>query len=301
MDVPLLTWTAAHAVAAADTTLAQLRAIDVPILPGNRLVAARQLVDRTGSELGGGNDLQLRRRLEEAHRTIIKSYLIVYALGQRTNPLFHQLSVLLSGATLPESDSNTASRDLQFELVVAAVLILGGVLDLHIGEPDLRIRVGDAWLGIAIKRVTKSHRFGKQVAKAIRQVRNQNIYSVIVLQADWPDRPAQPEELDRTLNALLADQVPRLRSQATNGLVFGAIAFATSWEWHPGPAVRLAGITVHTPAHFVAGVPPSEVDVKLRQLGANVFNAATHAVAKLNPQALRLTVEEALAMTHPKA
>jgi hypothetical protein len=294
-DEELLNWTAAHAVAAADRTLLLMAQLGLRVVGGNRLARARGLIDRVGADLDAGGDVRpTKRQLEEAHRTILEHYLIVRALAPSVGALRGRLGELLSGAELPDRDTSTAGRDIQFELLVAALLVFGGVQGVHVGEPDFRIRAGTRDMGIAVKRVSRRKQLTKRVREAIKQIQLSKLPSVLFVLVDWPDESEYPDKRGQEVRSCLDDHLPTLTSSANSGLVLGALMISTSWVWGDPDHTRLGGMTFHAHAHFNAGPAFLDVDQMLRQIGRNTRLAATQAIRELDDEATRLTANEAL-------
>jgi hypothetical protein len=129
-----------------------------------------------------------RTQLGEMLRTILEQFFIVRALASDpsvvTPELQHRLKAILSGGDAPGDDRRTAARDVQFELVIAALLRLAGVRGVHWAEPDLRIPAGDQDLCLAVKRISSTRQFERRVKGAIKQIRRQKGMGLIVLGLD---------------------------------------------------------------------------------------------------------------------
>lgn len=94
--------------------------------------------------------------------------------------------------------SQSHARDIEFELLQAADLLLGDVAVVD-GEPDLRIKYCDKWVGVAVKRVrSRSPRqIRKHVKKAEAQILKSGLRGWIAFNLDTrfeEVRPNDPEE-----------------------------------------------------------------------------------------------------------
>jgi hypothetical protein len=102
-------------------------------------------------------DADWRLRLEHAHRTAWETALIAVAAFRRRSPVrstpftLARLRNFMSGREVYDGGRSKA-WDYQFELYVAAQLVLGG-LDVVDGEPDLLFLYGHERVGVAAKRL----------------------------------------------------------------------------------------------------------------------------------------------------
>ncbi len=92
---------------------------------------------------------------------------------KRTNTPFckNSLNLAVLGADKEHVDSNPKARNTQFELFVAALLVLGGA-EVISGEPDLRLLYWGRHVGIAAKRVrsTSHDQIEKRILEGARQL-----------------------------------------------------------------------------------------------------------------------------------
>jgi hypothetical protein len=91
-----------------------------------------------------------------------------------------EVEEMLSGSVLPEDDSLTRPRDLQFQLFVAANLGLMGV-PVRLEEPDMRIDYGGMTLGVAAKRIQSESSLEKRLKEANKQIQAQGLNGFIAL------------------------------------------------------------------------------------------------------------------------
>jgi len=91
-----------------------------------------------------------------------------------------EIQKMLSGSTLPKDDSQTMSRDLQFQLFVASNLSLMGI-PVTLEEPDVRIHYGGMTLGVAVKRVQSVARLKERLVEANKQIERQKLIGFVAL------------------------------------------------------------------------------------------------------------------------
>lgn len=106
----------------------------------------------------GPEDLDLQKRVADAHHTIWNFFVIAYAAerrwGRADSPFTPELlEEALGGADTVEGDQNPRARNTEFELYVAAYLCLGGAEILR-GEPDWRLLYWEEHVGLAVKRMS---------------------------------------------------------------------------------------------------------------------------------------------------
>jgi hypothetical protein len=141
----------------AEEILSKLAARRVRIPASNRIERAIELTDQLNdSEALRTATPDELKRAREAFRSLWEFFFICYTAFERpraarslTN---ERLEMLLRGADDPDGESNSAARDNQFELLVAALFVLGGA-DVYSGEPDFRFLYHGRHVGIACKRV----------------------------------------------------------------------------------------------------------------------------------------------------
>lgn len=93
--------------------------------------------------------------------------------------LRRQIGRALSGNPHRTDDNNSAARDWQFELVVAATLL--GSYRVHFTEPDLRCHSSDEDFGVAVKRVRSATKVRTRLKEAAKQIANSTTEGVIVV------------------------------------------------------------------------------------------------------------------------
>jgi hypothetical protein len=233
----------------------------------------------------------------EAQRTLIEQYFITTALRRAGPKLVERLAWLLSGSDTPDEDRHTTPRDVQFELFVAGVLVHGGVLDVSLGEPDLRIRAGNQFLGVAVKRLSSNRQMTRRLSEAVQQLRRAGLQGFIVMNLDSFASSRPPHSARQAC----ADQVHALRLCLEDiraaDVVGGIIGFATTAATIPeqlshGDA-RTNAIQICCDAEFIAfpGDDVEEMRRRLTVIGRNLVRGVNTVVGELDARALQLTVE----------
>ncbi len=163
--------------------------IRVPDSGRHQRALVRLRMANAAVEGNASQDESTRRGLEHAHRTAWEAVIICLAAfrhrRRRGTPFTKErLQVLMDG---PEEYSANPCRawDFQFELFVAAQLVLGG-LEASDGEPDLRFRYGYEEVGIAVKRLTSlsTNQVRRNVRKAAEQIQTSKLRGWFALNLD---------------------------------------------------------------------------------------------------------------------
>jgi len=153
------------------------RRIRIPA--GNRIEQAIRLTDEANASsdaLREQPEAELYR-FREAFRTLLESFIIVHTIYDRPRQTAwyndEMLSRLLRGASTEKDDKNPHARNTQFELLVAASLVLGGA-DIRQEEPDFSMLFHGKRVGIAVKRVRslKTETLRSELVDAARQIRD---------------------------------------------------------------------------------------------------------------------------------
>jgi len=93
------------------------------------------------------------------------------------------LRLILGGTRIPSQQSDTRSRDKQFELYVAALFAHSG-FSISLDEPDVRFEHGGNWLGIAAKRISSVEQIEKRVRQARSQLARNGLHGYVALSLD---------------------------------------------------------------------------------------------------------------------
>ena len=270
--------------------VARLRELGVAIPPGNRLDRARAKVDRLLREAQegeeGGEVVVDTVRFGEMLRTLLEHYLIVRSIDEDDPREVQHVASILSGSDAPVDDASSRSRDAQFELLVATVLRLGGVVGVHLGEPDLRIPAGAETLGVAVKRLSSAKQLTKRVKKAVAQIRGQGQRGLVVVGLDALVE-AQSVDIASTESARLTAECRRvLRDYRYEEDVVGVLGLATRFL----PVVSVEGVVIgiHIDAHLELVAPLEEagpIRLRLALIGRNVMRSIGRELAHLPERA----------------
>ena len=280
--------------------LARLAELGVATPPDHRLTRAVRRVERAfASADRDGSFVTDAVRFSEALRTMLHQYIVGRAVSESDHAAIALIARTLDGRDTPAEDlagragARTAARDTEFELFVAAILRLGGVVGVHLGEPDLRIQAGDDEIGVAVKCVWNRAQLEKRVVKAIRQVRQHTkVGGLIVLGLDVPMLGLDPDPAER-LGALLTRRareiVLRHRGDDVVAMVLGvgtvaapADAYAADRPSPVGPDAPPL-VALGASLHVEAILPPSEhadVLARLCVVGANARRGLARVLAE---------------------
>ncbi len=171
----------------AQATVEGFRKRGVPLLPGNRLQGAADVI-RDSHELRipvTREDPQNAALVADAIRDIWDFYLIARTLpADRDADLNGKLKVMLQGEVSAAKDPSSTPRDLQFEQLVGAVFAMADVRTWP-AEPDLRFTAlnGEEW-GAAVKCVRSGNQLAKRTKEARVQLEKQHLRGVIVVNVD---------------------------------------------------------------------------------------------------------------------
>lgn len=238
--VPAIGFGPTGLINAADWTRKTLAEFQVPQPRGNRLLKAQALIRdvNAGAIRVDKDDDAALERLTDAQWTILEQYMIARAIGKRGRVLspveLFKLESMLSGADTENEDRNPLARNTQFELYVAANLVMGGV-STRLAEPDLRFDYNGLEVGLAAKRVRSSKQLVKRAKDAVRQIRNSGIPGFVALNVDVllkavGGNPTSTEQLDDRLVAI--KQINGILSQHEG--VVGSLVFARDARWEFG-------------------------------------------------------------------
>lgn len=209
--------------------------------PGNRIQRAIEITERSNrDEIAivdprGEDEI----RVLEAFRTLFETFVVVWTATERrrkVNPFPpDRLKYLFEGADTAAGDSNTTARNVQFELLVGAYLILGGA-DLRPEEPDYRFLYHGEYVGIAVKRLTSVNPntlFGA-LRDAARQLQGSTGRGLIALNLDtWlQDLAAEDsEQVGARFQQQLHDAYRQLEKISAKDAVLGFFIRGTVLKW----------------------------------------------------------------------
>jgi hypothetical protein len=283
-------WRVRHLLVAADVTLARLKELGVAPPPDNRLARARRLVHRVVSapDEAGALSGSERERFAAAAHTIFELFFIVRVMDAADTLAPERLAVTLGGRDTPGEDSTTLARDAQFELLAAALLRLGGIRGVHLGEPDVRIPAGQATLGVAVKRISSPKQLRKRVRKAINQIREQEQPGgLVVLGLDSFVKGLSPNEAHAMADETAAHCRQFVKSLRGEDIVLGVLGVAVAFQLNGLEEGAALGLHISTPLQLIA---PSEehrrVFARLAPIGRNIVAGLareTHVLEAMMP------------------
>ncbi|MES2178020.1 MAG: hypothetical protein V4550_09165 [Gemmatimonadota bacterium] len=167
----------------------------------------------------------------EAHRTLLESYLITSALADPSEILRATLVRLLEGHDTSYEDANSTPRDMQFELLIAALMTLGGISGVRMGEPDIQFKLGKRTVGVAAKRLRSPRKLVARVGDAFRQLERHGLQGMIALNLDSAAEVAFAKDGEAAahpaVTGLVAQAAKRIDQMDPQGRVIGIVGFAT--------------------------------------------------------------------------
>jgi hypothetical protein len=215
------------------------RGIRIP--PGNRVQRAIEITDQLNSTeaLAKATPDQLSTA-SEAFRTLWEVFFICYTKIERprqSEAISNEgLAALLRGADTPIGESKSTPRDTQFELLTAAMFILGGA-DVKPGEPDLRFLYHGRYVGIAAKRVRslQTATLRDALRDAARQIQGATKVGFVAMNLD-----TRLQELDTSgastvgasFNAQVHDAHQQLFDISEKEAILGGLLFGTFFGWN---------------------------------------------------------------------
>lgn len=222
--------------------LAELKKRGIRIPPSNRIERAIRIIDAINNiEAIRSADTDRLHRAKEAFRTLWEAFVIAYAAFERDRPQSpfsaDRLAYLLRGGDTPQEESNPTARNFQFELFIAASLILGRA-DVRRGEPDLRLLYHGRYVGVAIKRVRSlnTNTLRDELRDAARQIRSSVGEGFIAVNLDsWLSdlkTDGEVEELGASFNAHIAAAHDLLDDMAERRSLLGGLFYGTWFGWH---------------------------------------------------------------------
>lgn len=177
-------WSDGMAICAADIAVARISAAGVRVHPSCRLLLARNAIARCRDASHRGLQPEYSWRLIEAHRCVLEFFVISESLHAICELDPNRLRCAISGKSEIGEFEVSSARDAQFELLVTALTHHAGILDVSVGEPDIRIKAGSRIFGVAAKRLTSPSKLRKRLRQATAQIRRNDDYGMIALNAD---------------------------------------------------------------------------------------------------------------------
>lgn len=173
-------------VALAEVTERRFQARGVPLPADSRVERAREIIQRShdGRRPPKSGDPKTAALIGEAIRDIWDFQLIARTLPkERTPDLAGKLKLMFRGSSDPEKDKSSKPRDIQFELLVAAIFAMASIPTLP-AEPDLRFPFGDEEFGLAAKRVRSAGQLAPRITHARKQLERQGLRGLIAVSVD---------------------------------------------------------------------------------------------------------------------
>jgi hypothetical protein len=259
-------WTDQRALRAGRRAAGRLNDLGVHLPPGSRLLSAITRIDRarTRTLIDIVQDADFAYRLAESHRTVLEFYVISSALDAIPGAWRERLAIAIGGHDVPEEDTSSMPRDAQFELLLVALINLAGFLDVEVSEPDIRVKAGEKWVGIAAKRLTSVSKFRKRLGDATKQIQRQYDsgleFGLIALNLDAAISSAYRHsgvayaraEFDRMSRA----SEEFVQSRPARERIPAIQTFATMFGWQPAGSVMALNLEFLTHSRWTS--PESE-------------------------------------------
>ena len=208
----------------------ELRRLGVRVPRPNRISRARDYLRRMGEEAErSGSALMDHSSATSAFRTLIEAFYIVRAADPKNPTDLSALPLLLEGTQTPDQDANPKARSTQFELFVYSLLRLGGVEGVTLAEPDIRIRAGDTFFGLAAKRLSSPGALEARVKDASHQIRRSGAPGLIVLSLDCFVVGQPQRNVTRYVRRITSDCADYIRDQQYSDSVIGIFGMATTF------------------------------------------------------------------------
>lgn len=174
----------------AHSVIEVLRSRGVRIPASNRLSRAAAMLERIDGQTRSGQDVQTQEAAAaHAVQSIFDASLVAYAIETTQHPFVSipnaRLRHLVLGADSPVGEKKTMARDVAFEALVGALLVLGG-LDARPEEPDYLTTLDGETIGIAAKRCTATSLSSvtNLVRKATDQLRRADVRGFVFISVD---------------------------------------------------------------------------------------------------------------------
>ena len=210
------------------------------------------------------SDTDLLVRLQYAHRDAYELFLIVYAAllrsGRSNTPFtISRLRAIMSGPKLGDG-TDPYPRYIQFELFVAAMLVLGS-LEVRDGEPDLRLLYGAELVGVAVKRLLSLSfdQVDRNFRKGIDQVESSEFRGIVAVNLDsrFTGNPSAMSAEERIVHfeAILDSVAPIFESyRDAHPRILGYMAFGYLSEWIADPQnSNKPGLMTYAPFRWTGG------------------------------------------------
>jgi hypothetical protein len=247
--------------------IGKLEEWEVRVPPGCRPRNALRALDELQRANFPGGDMN--RRIDpityaaQLH-TATELFVIVYAATLADYPdhpfTRERFEAIVRGADGAEG-RHTDPRNKEFELSVAARLLLGGI-KVFDGEPDLQIEMGAGRWGVAVKRVTsqKGKQMRTRLQDAVDQIERSLLPGIVALKLEGrlegvtsdPDDPTWFEQADAALDEVARYSAEYLPSHQVRGLLLYSDQSRPTAEntLNRHPVLDTAGVWRHTMFYF---------------------------------------------------
>lgn len=247
-----------------------LRRRGVRVPASNRLSRASDVLERMLAAHEHGdlrNALALESRATHAIHSIYEALLVACALTrERRNDPFpnENLRHLLLGADAPGGERRTAPRDISFELVVGALLVLTG-LDALPEEPDYRTTYFGETIGIPAKRINSTAPGAVQalIDKAVEQLERAQLRGYVALSVDrLVDTLGEgtPDVVGAQFNALVQSVQRGMSKHGRATRLLGAMLLGRHVSFTGPPEARQ--FRLQTPLQILAFADPVEEGIR---------------------------------------
>ena len=186
-----------------------------------------------------------------------------------------EIQTLLGGASIPSSDQITHSRDLQYQLFLAAIFDLSGFF-VEICEPDFIFKYETATYAVAAKRINSEQKLHARFSSAKKQLKKGSINGFIAFSLDrivWnkikqdayivAGKPDTLYEAGRKiLHDLLRSKVKKAAWENRDPLIVGHIASLTI----PAILPKLLSLGVSSTQFFIPSIDVPQESITYRHI-----------------------------------
>jgi len=259
-------WSDQNALRAGRIAISRLTELGIHMPSGSRLPAAIARIERAKARpiVNIIDDADFAYRLVQSHRTVLEFYVISTALHAIPGGWHDRLALAMGGEDIPDEDRSSMPRDAQFELLIISLVHHAGILDIEAAEPDIRVKAGDKWIGIAAKRVTSRAKLRKRLSHASNQIQRQYEsgveFGLIAINVDAAiDFVSHELGIARAraeFNSIAKASEEFIQSRPGKERVPGIQTFSTLFDWQPSGVGLALGLEFLTHSRWT--LPESE-------------------------------------------
>ncbi|MDE0258558.1 MAG: hypothetical protein OXR82_09270 [Gammaproteobacteria bacterium] len=226
----------------------------------------------------------------DAAKRLAEEFVLIVSAAYRCRRLGTPFSLdkmqrMLDDPLVP-SGQQSPGRDVQFELLLAAMFHLGGA-EVVTGEPDLRITYREETIGVAAKRITSlnSSTLSTRVREAVRQINGSRLRGWIALNLDTRFESLQRVD-DEVLLRVASEEFDAVRREVGDKrwdreCVMGLILHGRAAEWTPrrggeAPRYKLAWFQ-----RWLLLVDDAATEPAIRDFGDSLFGAMESSVREI--------------------